>query len=204
MLLESTCEHPTIATLINSQALRMCASSPETFTSPKRSLQFSRRTRSQGKPASSQGVAVRWVDSRQGSRVRALRQAGAGGRERLERPAVLELVIALAILASLAGAGLLVMLPWELRLWAGLWSLGLGFGVGLPAAAWYHWALYRALKGAGIFAPRWWLHPTRAQQKLPPDLSAPLNVSFAVGGLGFLGVTLGMVLLASIALVPIR
>jgi hypothetical protein len=70
---------------------------------------------------------------------------------------VIELGVVVALFAGVIGApALLAVAPWEITFGTGVALLALGMGVGVPASAYYHFRLWRALKPGRL----WWLHPT--------------------------------------------
>jgi len=77
----------------------------------------------------------------------------------------MEILVVLALLVGLVGGPALVAVaPWEVTFGAGLALVALGMVVGVPAGAYYHFRLWRALKPSGL----WWLHPIPLHKQLQP------------------------------------
>ena len=74
---------------------------------------------------------------------------------------------------------------------AAITSLGLVAGV--PTGLWYHVALYRCLRPRGPLPARWWVHPVTLHAKLLPDERSQVLRWFFAGGVGFVFVVIGCV-----------
>jgi hypothetical protein len=78
---------------------------------------------------------------------------------------MVELLVVLALLVGLVGGPALVAFaPADVTFGAGLALVALGMAIGVPAGAYYHVRLYRALKPTGL----WWLHPIPLHKELKP------------------------------------
>jgi hypothetical protein len=110
---------------------------------------------------------------------------------------MLEALIALAILALLVGSVLVgSVIPWELVFGGGLLLVALGLLVGVPAGAYYHVQLYRALRPRKLVPRRWWLRPFALHVSLTDDERRRVLPWFYLGAFGFIASILGCVLFA--------
>lgn len=109
---------------------------------------------------------------------------------------MIELLIAIGIffiLVLVAVGGEFV--HWRYLFIFGATSVAVGLAVGVVVGIGYHLALYKALQPTGILGARWWLHPTRYNDRIPDPRRR------AVMGWFYLGVTSMMVVLVGCALV---
>lgn len=105
---------------------------------------------------------------------------------------MLEALVAGGLVALLGGIWVAwVLVPVDALLLAGAQLVIAGLLFGVPTGAWYHVALRRSLLRAGALPPRWWLHPTRLHDRIPPvDRARVLGWCYA-GAAGFLVTVLG-------------
>lgn len=105
---------------------------------------------------------------------------------------LLELLLTLALLAVLGAVALaLHALSVEALLISGLWLVGAGLALGLPAGALYHALLRRSLLRVNGLPPRWYWHPTALHPRIPqPDRPVVLG-SCLLGAAGFFGIVVG-------------
>jgi hypothetical protein len=104
---------------------------------------------------------------------------------------MVELLVVVALLVGLVGAPALVYVAsWEITFGVGVFLIALGFAVGVPAGAYYHYRLWRALRPAGL----WWLHPIPLNQKLQPADRPGVLLWMRVGAVFFGVIILGLVL----------
>ena len=108
-----------------------------------------------------------------------------------------ELHLVLVLLAGALGVASLALIPWEA---AAKWGLGLivaGHLFGLPAALRYHLLLRAELLREGRLERGWFWHPNRYHGALrDPERSRILRWWYA-GGLGFVIVVAGMLLIVA-------
>jgi hypothetical protein len=91
---------------------------------------------------------------------------------------VIEIGVVILLFGALVGGPALVAVaPWEITFGAGLALVGLGMAVGVPAGAYYHYLLWRALRPGRL----WWLHPTKLHQRLSGTDRAAVLRWFKVG-----------------------
>jgi len=109
---------------------------------------------------------------------------------------VIELGLVLGVLALLVGGGaFLALTPWWWVFGGGLLLIALGLAVSVPAGAYYHLLLYRAVDRARL--PRsWWLFPTRSHDLIPDDARPRVLFWFKLGAAGFGAALVGCVLFA--------
>ncbi len=106
---------------------------------------------------------------------------------------MIELVVIIALMAGLIGApALMAVAPWEITFGVGVALLALGMGVGVPASAYYHFRLWRALRPGRL----WWLHPTALHGGLKPADRPAVMRWFRVGAVMFGVAILGCLLAA--------
>ncbi len=78
---------------------------------------------------------------------------------------------------------------------------GFGLVAGVPTGFWYHVVLYRCLRPRGPLPPRWWVHPVGLHAELRPDERSVVMRWFVAGGIGFVFVVIGcVVVIAGVAL----
>ena len=110
---------------------------------------------------------------------------------------VYEILLTVGLLGALGSLVLgLQVLSVEALLGAGLWLVGVGLVVGLPASAVYHALLRRSLLRVDALPSRWYWHPTSLHGRIPaPDRPSVLGFC-AVGAAGFLVILVGCVAVA--------
>jgi hypothetical protein len=110
---------------------------------------------------------------------------------------VQELLLTLGIVAALGSFALGVqILAVETLLGAGLWLVGGGLLVGLPASAVYHALLRRSLLRVDALPAGWYWNPTSLHARIPAaDRSVVLGFCF-VGAAGFVGIVAGCAAIA--------
>ena len=109
---------------------------------------------------------------------------------------MVEIAIALGLLAALAGSAAALALAPDLVLIGGFWLVVGGLAFGVPTGLVYHLALRRALRAAGRLPRRWWLHPTALHGALPAAERARVLAWCGAGALGFAATVLGCALVA--------
>jgi hypothetical protein len=109
---------------------------------------------------------------------------------------VLELWIALGLLAALGALAVLLVVGPPSLVVAGFWLAAVGLAFGVPTGLVYHLALRRALGAAGLLPARWWLHPTALHGEIPAGDRARVLAWCYVGAAGFLVTVLGCALVA--------
>ena len=98
-----------------------------------------------------------------------------------------------ALFAGLVGApALLAIAPWDITFGTGVALVVIGMAVGVPAGAYYHLRLWRALKPGRL----WWLHPTALHGGLGAKDRPGVMRWFRVGAVMFGVAILGCVLAA--------
>jgi hypothetical protein len=107
---------------------------------------------------------------------------------------MIELAVILALMVGLIGApALMAVAPWEVTFSAGLAMVALGMGLGVPAGAYYHYKLWRALKPTGL----WWLHPTGLHKALStedrPGVMRWMKIGGALWAVAILGCVIATV-----------
>lgn len=111
-----------------------------------------------------------------------------------------EVFLALAIVGGLLSLGLLTTLPWDSAMSLGWWTVGAGMALGVPTGAIYHVALYRTLQPRAALPQGWIWRPLELNACLDPDERWRVMPWCYAGGLGFVLVMLGMlVLMVSLA-----
>lgn len=103
-----------------------------------------------------------------------------------------ELLLTLGLLATLSGFALGAhVVSAEMLLAGGLWLVGIGLAVGLPASAVYHALLRQSLVRVDALPARWYWNPTALHGEIPPrDRLRVLGFCF-VGAAGFVGILVG-------------
>jgi hypothetical protein len=110
---------------------------------------------------------------------------------------VFELVLVMALVGGLIGLPLVVSVaPWEIVFGAGAGLIALGMLVGVPAGAYYHWLLYRALGPRAELGAGWWWRPTLRHGALAASDRRRVLRWFYVGAAGFLIAMVGCALFA--------
>jgi hypothetical protein len=113
---------------------------------------------------------------------------------------MIEVLVILALVGGLVGApALMAWAPWEITFGTGLMLVVVGMGLGVPAGAYYHYRLWRALKPTGL----WWLHPTALHGDLSKADRPPVMRWMKIGGAMF-GVAILGCLIAAVGAVRAR
>src|SRR5437764_199337 len=104
---------------------------------------------------------------------------------------MVEMLVVLAVLVGLVGAPALVLVAsWEVTFGAGVCLIALGMAIGVPAGAWYHYRLWRALKPAGL----WWMNPIPLNRRLQPADRPGVLLWMRIGAVMFGVIILGILL----------
>ncbi|MGB5812733.1 MAG: hypothetical protein WBG86_19520 [Polyangiales bacterium] len=85
--------------------------------------------------------------------------------------------------------------PWETLYYNGIWITIVGFAVGIPAGFLYHVQLYRVLHPRGALPPGWYWRPIRFNRCLRPEERGGVMSWCYLGGLGFLVICLGLLMM---------
>jgi hypothetical protein len=110
---------------------------------------------------------------------------------------MLELVLVVALVGGLVGIPLVLSVaPWELVFGAGAGLIALGMLIGVPAGAYYHWLLYRAIAPRTTLGRSWWWRPTAWHGALAPSERPRVLRWFYIGAAGFLIAIAGCALFA--------
>jgi hypothetical protein len=104
---------------------------------------------------------------------------------------VYELLIALAVFATLAGLVLLTLASPVTLAWLAVGLTVAGLLVGLPTGFAYHVLLRRELLALGPLPGGWYWHPTRYHARLSAPAMRRIWPYFLAGALGFLLIVLG-------------
>jgi len=95
--------------------------------------------------------------------------------------------------------------PWETLYYGGIWVTLAGFVVGVPTGFIYHLRLFKALRPRGDLPPGWYWRPLRFNSRLRPEERVGVMAWCYVGGLGFLVICLGLILMgAGVSMALIR
>jgi len=109
-------------------------------------------------------------------------------------------VTAVAIFFGLLGAlGAVFLLPWQVLGIAGLWIVGIGVMVGVPAGIAWHVALYLALHPRGLLHEGWYWRPMDLHDLLEPGEARPILALCYLGAAGFFAILFGAMLLLGAA-----
>jgi hypothetical protein len=109
---------------------------------------------------------------------------------------VIELAVVAGLIVLLVGGGaFLALTPWWWVFGGGLLLIALGLAVSVPAGAYYHLLLYRAV-GHTRLPRRRWLFPTRSHDLLSDGARPRVLFWFRLGAAGFGVALLGCVLFA--------
>ena len=95
--------------------------------------------------------------------------------------------------------------PWETLYASGIWLTLAGFVVGVPTGFIYHVRLFQVLRPRGELPRGLYWRPLRFNACLPREERAGVMVWCYIGGLGFLVICLGLVLMgAGVSMALIR
>jgi hypothetical protein len=123
-----------------------------------------------------------------------------GVRQRCSRSwevRVYELLLTFGLLGVLGGVALgLHVLPVESVLLTGVWLMGAGLVVGLPASAVYHVLLRQSLLRREALPAGWYWNPTALHSLVPPHERRRVLAFCFVGAAGFVVIVLGCVAVA--------
>ena len=115
----------------------------------------------------------------------------------------LGIVVGLALGLGLISA--IWIVPWETLYRGGLWVTAAGFALGVPTGLIYHLRLRQALLPRGLLPPGWFWRPIRLNERLPPAERPRVMRWCYAGGLGFLVICLGLLLMGGgVAMALIR
>lgn len=115
---------------------------------------------------------------------------------------MLELLIVVGIVGLMGAMGGLAMLPWEpLFTWGGI-LIAVGHAFGVPAGIVFHVLLYRALARRATRRGQrvergWYWRPIPLAQALPSVERGPVMAWAVAGGVGFVAIVLGIVLVGA-------
>jgi len=110
---------------------------------------------------------------------------------------VRELAIVTAITAVMCLLSGVWFTPWETLYYGGIWVTGAGFVVGLPTGLIYHVRLYQALHPRGELSKGWFWRPIRFNSRLRPEERRGVMSWCYVGGLGFVIICLGLLMMGA-------
>lgn len=88
-------------------------------------------------------------------------------------------------------------MPWDTLYEAGIWTTATGFVVGLPTGFLYHVRLYQVLHPRGELPRGWYWRPLRFNTLLRRDERPGVMTWCYVGGLGFVIICFGLLLMAA-------
>lgn len=95
--------------------------------------------------------------------------------------------------------------PWETLYYGGIWVTVAGFVVGVPTGFVYHVRLFRVLGLRGELSRGWFWRPLRFNARLRREERAGVMMWCYVGGLGFVIICIGLVLMgAGVSMALIR
>lgn len=106
-----------------------------------------------------------------------------------------EIGVAVGILVGMSGVAVAFYLPWTLSYTVGVWVTVLGAILGIPTGAIYHLQLYRILRARDQLPPGWYWQPISLNQRLTPWERPRVLPWCYVGGVGFMLMVLGLVIL---------
>lgn len=109
---------------------------------------------------------------------------------------VLEVGIAVALLALLGATGIVLVVPPETLVVTGFWVAAGGLAFGVPTGLVYHLMLRRALLHAGCLPARWWWQPTALHPSIPSSERWHVLAWCGAGATGFAVSLLGCVVVA--------
>lgn len=115
-----------------------------------------------------------------------------------------EIALAVGLVVVLVLVGLVTWVEWRTLMVGGAWLVLVGFVVGIPPAFVYHVMLRAALKRRDQLPRGWYWRPIELNARLEDDERRRVLPWMYVGGLGFVVIVLGLVLLGSGMLLAIR
>lgn len=108
-----------------------------------------------------------------------------------------ELAIVAAILALMCLISGIWLAPWQTLYQAGIWVTAAGFVLGVPTGFVYHVRLYRTLEPRGELPRGWYWRPLRLNGLLREDERAGVMAWCYLGGVGFVVICVGLLLMGS-------
>lgn len=108
-----------------------------------------------------------------------------------------ELGIVAAITAVMCLVSGVWFTPWETLYYGGIWVTVSGFVVGVPTGLVYHVLLYRTLHPRGELPPGWIWRPLRYNARLEPSERNHVLSWCYVGGLGFVIICVGLLMMGA-------
>lgn len=108
-----------------------------------------------------------------------------------------ELTIVAAILALMCLISGIWLAPWQTLYQAGIWVTATGFVLGVPTGFVYHVRLYRTLEPRGELPRGWYWRPLRLNALLREDERAGVMAWCYLGGVGFVVICVGLLLMGS-------
>ncbi|HSN83919.1 MAG TPA: hypothetical protein VLS88_15160 [Polyangiales bacterium] len=116
-----------------------------------------------------------------------------------------ELLIVIAITTLMCLLSGIWFTPWETLYETGIWITAAGFVVGLPTGLLYHIRLYQVLSPRGELPRGWYWRPLRFNARLGEDERAGVMAWCYVGGIGFVIICIGLVMMgAGVSMAVIR
>ncbi|MGB5682020.1 MAG: hypothetical protein WBM47_09250 [Polyangiales bacterium] len=99
-----------------------------------------------------------------------------------------------AVMCLLSGVWLT---PWETLYYGGVWITAAGFLLGLPTGFIYHVRLYQVLHPRGELPQGWLWRPLRYNSRLTSEERNSVMAWCYAGGLGFVIICLGLLMMAA-------
>lgn len=110
---------------------------------------------------------------------------------------MLEALVVFGLLATVVlGCLLVVAVNWVTLILAGAALIAIGTVVGVPTGFWYHVRLHAHLAPRDELPPGWWWNPVKYHDKLLEEERLDVLRWFYAGGVGFMVIICGCVLLA--------
>lgn len=106
-----------------------------------------------------------------------------------------ELAIVAGIAALMCLLSSIWFASWETLYYNGIWVTALGFAIGVPTGIVYHVRLYQVLNPRGELPRGWYWRPLRFNTCLLPQERKSVMSWCYVGGLGFVVICLGLLLM---------
>lgn len=108
-----------------------------------------------------------------------------------------EVVIASGILALLGAVSAAILSPWQHVFDMASWVTGAGLVVAMPSSLVYHLRLRRALASRRDLPRGWYWRPLTLHDRLLDEERVPVLAFAYVGGLGFVVICFGLLLLVT-------
>jgi hypothetical protein len=99
-----------------------------------------------------------------------------------------------AVMCLLSGVWLT---PWETLYYGGVWITAAGFILGLPTGFIYHVRLYQVLHPRGELPQGWFWRPLHYNSRLTSEERNSVMAWCYAGGLGFVIICLGLLMMAA-------